>query len=432
MAAVGGRRIVDFCRYLPKFGWEPVVLTVKGGHNSAWDEAPLQKAPDTIIYRSPIYLPLLQKNTGKPRPKAKYAGVTVETQSEARPEPSSPLRKLRRFAASMVRIPDEINCWIPLGLATGLRAVRREKVSAIVSSSPPASAHILASLMSRISGCPHVVDFRDLWTLNHTYVYRGHPPSVKKLDAALERWVLNRAEGIITASPGFETQMRSHLGGSLADRLVTITNGFDYAEIDRDREIVTSDRTRLRILYTGSLYSDFNPVFFFECLAEWLKDSRIDPATIQVDFYGNSEYDYSDFLGKLGLGQVVVFHGFVPHADLLPIVEQADYLLLLLSFKRQHAPVIPAKLFEYLAAPARILALTPEGTTADLIAKYKAGEVLCEPDRPKMISILDRIYRQWCDTKAASRKYRYIREIDREYLAERLARELNRITESRL
>ena len=188
------------------------------------------------------------------------------------------------------------------------------------------------------------------------------------------------------------------------------------------------DRSRMRILYTGSLYSDFNPVFFLECLAEWIKGSGIDPATIQVDFYGNCEYDYTDFLTRLGLNQVAVFHGFVPHADLLPIVEQADYLLLLLSFKNQHAPVIPAKLFEYLASPARILALTPDGTTADLISKYQAGEILCEPDRQKMTAILDRSYRNWRNAGQTSRKYRYIKEIDREYLAERLAGELNRIT----
>jgi glycosyltransferase involved in cell wall biosynthesis len=405
-------------------------LTVKGGTNSAWDDAPLLKAPDTIVYRSPIYVPLLAKSTGKPKPKARYTGVTVENQA-ARSEPASPIRRLRRFAGSLIRIPDEINFWIPLGLVTGLRAIRRENVAAIVSSSPPASGHILASLISRLSGCPHVVDFRDLWTLNHTYVYRGFPPSIKKLDATLERWVLKRAERIVTASPGFEVQMRSHLGGSLADRLVTITNGFDYAEIDREREIVPADRTRMRILYTGSLYSDFNPVFFFECLAEWIKNSKIDPATIAVDFYGNSEYDYSEFLNKLGLGQAVVFHGFVPHAELLPKVEQADYLLLLLSFKNQHAPVIPAKLFEYLASPARIIALTPEGTTADLIAKYRAGEVLCQADRPKMIAMLDGIYNEWRETNGTPRRYRYIREIDREYLAERLAGELDRLTESR-
>jgi glycosyltransferase involved in cell wall biosynthesis len=428
MAAVGGRRIVDFCKYLPQFGWEPVVLTVKGGTNTSWDEAPLKKAPNTKIYRSPTYEPLLRQNARKPSPKAMYTGAVAENQSGARSEQFSPLRSLRRFVGSALRIPDEINFWVPLGLFTGLRAVRREKISAIISSSPPASAHILASLLSRIGGCPHIVDFRDLWTLNHTYMYRTDPPALKKLDAFLERWVLNRATRIVTASPGFEEQMRSHLEGTLADRLVTITNGFDYDEVDRDREFAPRDRSRMRILYTGSLYSDFNPVFFLECLAEWIQSSGIDPATIQVDFYGNCEYDYTDFLTRLGLNQVAVFHGFIPHADLLPIVEQADYLLLLLSFKNQHAPVIPAKLFEYLASPARIIALTPHGTTADLISKYQAGEILCEPDRQKMTALFNRLYRDWRNADHTPRRYRYIKEIDRKYLAESLAGELDRIT----
>ncbi|MEW5795001.1 MAG: glycosyltransferase family 4 protein [Candidatus Zixiibacteriota bacterium] len=432
MAAVGGRRIVDFCKYLPEYGWEPVVLTVKGGSNTAWDDTQLDKVAHVKVYRSPIYLPMLPKNGRRPGPKRQYTGAQAEIPSAAVPTQASAIRSMRRAVGSLLRIPDEINFWIPLGLAAGIRAVRKEKVAAVVSSSPPVSGHVLASLLARVRGCPHVVDFRDLWTLNHTYAYRQHTPTSKRVDAALERWVLRKAARIVTASPGFEDQLRLHLSGSLADRLVTITNGFDYDEIDLNREFVPRDSSRMRIVYTGSLYSDFNPVFFLECLAEWMKRSAIDPGTIQVDFYGNCEYDYSDFLAGLGLARTVTFHGFVSHTALPAIVEQADYQLLLLSFKPQHAPVIPAKLFEYLAAPARILALTPRGTTADLIARYEAGEVLSEPDREKMSGIFDRMYRDWRESARRPKKYRYIREIDRKFLAERFAGELDRVTASRL
>ena len=333
MAAVGGRRIVDFCKYLPRFGWETVVLTVKGGQNASWDETQLQKIPNTRIYRTPIFEPLMHRGGPSAATRKVYPGETDRARTSQPPERASILRRLKMGMKSLLRIPDEILFWVPMGVWTGLRAIREQDVSVIVSSSPPNSGHVLASLLARLSGRPHIADFRDLWTLNHTYQYRGYSPAMQKYDAIWERQVLKRAARIVTASSGFTRQMSTHLDGSLADRLVTITNGFDYEEVDLDQESPQTDRSKMRFLYTGSLYSDFSPVFFLECLAEWIKRDSIDPATVGVDFYGHCEYDYSDWLAGLGLQDVVIFHGFKPHAELLSTFEQADHVLLLLSFK---------------------------------------------------------------------------------------------------
>ena len=46
MAAVGGQRVISFCKYLPRYGWKPVVLTVKGGTNASWDEGLLKLVAD--------------------------------------------------------------------------------------------------------------------------------------------------------------------------------------------------------------------------------------------------------------------------------------------------------------------------------------------------------------------------------------------------
>ena len=43
----GVQRILKFCKYLPDFGWEPIVLTVKHGEFPSIDEKP-NKSP--IVY----------------------------------------------------------------------------------------------------------------------------------------------------------------------------------------------------------------------------------------------------------------------------------------------------------------------------------------------------------------------------------------------
>ena len=59
MAAVGGYRIIKFCKFLPQFGWQPVVLTVREGFNFAYDEQLLSQVDKSVrLYRSYNWEPL--------------------------------------------------------------------------------------------------------------------------------------------------------------------------------------------------------------------------------------------------------------------------------------------------------------------------------------------------------------------------------------
>jgi glycosyltransferase involved in cell wall biosynthesis len=280
-----------------------------------------------------------------------------------------------------------------------------------------------------LTGRPHIVDFRDLWTLNHTYHHNGFSEGIKKYDAALERYVLTRATGIVTASPGFTDQMRNHLDGSLKDKLMTITNGFDYEAVNHQyEEWLLPDEKVLRFVYAGSLYSDFNPVFLLEAFAAWIKERNIEKYTVKMDFYGNTEYDYTAWLAQLGLDNIVKFHGFKPRNYVLSQERIADVLLLILGFHQESRNVIPAKFFEYLASGCPILALVPDGVIAQQVGRYKAGYCLCYPDQDKLIDIFEELYQQWSNNRTKTRRFRYIEDIDRERLVNRVAELLNKVT----
>ena len=430
MAAVGGHRIVNFCKYLPDFKWIPVVLTVKNGFNFSWDETLLEKIPDTAVYRSIAIEPLARlerwekaKNE-KPSPGKRKNTVNINDV----PRRLSIFARLKRFVRYFLTVPDDAIFWIPLAIIKGLRVIRKEKISVIMSSSPPVSTHILASILSRLTGLPYIADFRDLWTLNHTYQDRGYPKYVKSYDKFWETFSLKRARRIITASPGFSQQMQEHTRDYHGSQIMTITNGFDYDEVDIEQEIFQSNGKTLEFLYTGSLYGDFNPTFFLECLSEWIKRNNIDRNTIRASFYGNHDFDYNHFAEDLGLGDVVFFHGFKARSELLPIYPRADYALLLLGFKEQTRNVIPAKLFDYLASGLKILALSPEGVCVDLVKKYNAGVYLNKPNTESMIGIFDQIYKEWLAEPNRVKKYRYIDEIDRKNLTGRLSELLDGVT----
>jgi len=419
MAAVGSQRVVNFCRFLPNHGWQPVVLTVKGGHNTSWDNSLLKKIPDTIVYRTNalepyFWLSSLRKSNTEAFSKNKTTAEQSEPVSKL-----SLLKRIKQFLLLFLRVPDEIIFWLPFAVLKGIQVVKEEQISVIISTSPPVTSHICASLIARFTKIPHIVDFRDLWTLNHTYDQRHYPPFFRKYDKWWENLVLNRASEIVTASPAFTKLLQKHLSGKIT--IKTITNGFDYTDVDLNRIFRSASGKKMNILYAGSIYSDFNPEFFLEALSEWIQDKQIDPHTVAVDFYGNCGFDYSEWLKQLKLDTLVSFHGFIPRDQLLKRMETADYLLLLLGFKDEYKSVIPAKLFDYLATGIRILAIAPNGITVELIKKYNAGSWQCSPDKTAMKSLIDRLYTCAINGTTEEKKYRYIKEIDRSYLAGELA-----------
>ncbi|MBK7142903.1 MAG: glycosyltransferase family 4 protein [bacterium] len=431
MAAVGGQRLVNFCKFLPEYGWEPVVLTVQGGTNSAWDESPLADIPNVKIYRTRTFEPLQQwearQRGNKPQAKSTTETPTISTAPAASGQ--SFLSSIKRTVRLALSVPDHAIFWVPLGFATGKRVIREEKIDAVFSSSPPVSAHLLASALAHSAKLPHIVDFRDLWTLNHAYPLRRYPEAFVRYDRFWERRVLSRAAHVTTASPGFSSQMESHLDGRLASRVTTITNGFDYREVDLTKDFTTpGSHDTMRFFYAGSLYGEFNPIFFLECLQSWMTQDQIDPTSVQVDFYGNSDRDYSILVERLGLTGRVTFHGFKSRKELLPLFPQADCLLLFLGFGEQYATVIPAKVFDYLAAGTEILALAPAGVSTGLIEKYNAGSALHTSDREKLIATLRQLYQKWKTNKDRKRMFRHIPEIDRRQLTGELAKLLDRMT----
>ncbi len=71
------QRILKFVKYLPEFGWEPVVLTVEDGDFPARDESLLEEIPPNIsVHRTKIFEPygLYRQLTGR----KKSAAIDVD------------------------------------------------------------------------------------------------------------------------------------------------------------------------------------------------------------------------------------------------------------------------------------------------------------------------------------------------------------------
>ncbi|RMH81620.1 MAG: group 1 glycosyl transferase, partial [Calditrichaeota bacterium] len=114
----GVQRVVRFVRYLPEFGWQPIVLTVKDGDYPARDESLQEKIPPQCrVYRSPIPEPyrLYRKFTGKALDEPLPKSILSEAAN------SSLKDRLARWIRVNLFIPDARVGWLLTGGKVGRR-----------------------------------------------------------------------------------------------------------------------------------------------------------------------------------------------------------------------------------------------------------------------------------------------------------------------
>ncbi len=394
MAAVGGFRVVKACKFLPLYDWQPVVLTVQGGFNYAYDEESLKQLDSSLpIYRSKYFSPI-QWWDSKTQPTENSSGATSAKQSSTQIQTDNSLSaKIKKYIKTIISIPDIHNFWIPFAVLKGLQAIKNEKVDIILSTSPPASVHIIGTILSYLTGKPFVMDYRDLWTQNESYHNRNLPWEYKKVDRFYEKRAIKRASAIVSATTGFSNALFDNNRYKKQEQFRAITNGVDADDFS-DIQFPTTKNEKFTILHLGSLYGNRNPNFFFEVLHEWVTQNKEVKDNIKVLFIGNTPGYEKSLIGTV-LEPIVQFEKHIPQKQILPKLWASDLLLLILGFDPGGKNVMPAKLYEYICTKRPILGFLPEGMAADAIKKYNRGLAVTSEDKDKTILFLNEQFQIW-------------------------------------
>ena len=69
-------------------------------------------------------------------------------------------------------VPDPYFAWVGPAVLKGREILKRERFDVVFSSSPRASAHLVAAVLSEHAGVPWLADYRDPWS---TYQFRQYP-----------------------------------------------------------------------------------------------------------------------------------------------------------------------------------------------------------------------------------------------------------------
>lgn len=361
LGGIGSVRAYKFARYLPEFGWDPVVITPQNG--SYYRDSTLEFDEGKTVRTASLEISRVAKRMiGSARGDTRPADV------------GRMMERVRRFAARWVYRPDAQVGWYPFALAAARRTLRRGECSLIFSSSFPITAHLVARRLHREFRIPWVAEFRDLWTDLSQYDSRRRC----RLDQATERSLLSASTAVVTVSNSYAQV----LSGRGARSVAVITNGFDPEDFTRG-----SESARPVATYMGTYYPDRQDLR--TTLGVLGELARSGPLTgLVVRFIGDFPESLRRTLIDAGLADSVQCTGFVPHREALRYLGDSTLLLLAgpvsISFPGSilHGN-IAGKVFEYLASRRPILYAGDGGADIEALIREVPGVACVRPGDSK-------------------------------------------------
>ena len=375
---VSARRAAKLCKYLPRAGWHPIVLTKDWTRDVAPEDTraytvvqhpeALEVIPDVRIVRAPYRshdnaLRRLHRRLGGVYEHSsrdlsainngaqQADGATGNGTGNGRLPGMLARRALSLFSPVFGDFPDAFRGWIAPAVRAGVEVVGQEGIDAICSVCPPATAHVVASEIARRTGLPWVAQFDDLYSF---HLERQRRAVWRPFANYKHRRWMGRATlaGAITPAMLRYVQSTYALDGDV------VVVGFDP---DDQPPAPPPSRDRFRLAYTGSVYpGDQRPDILFEAIDRLCASTASPP--VEVVFAGTGcDNELQAMLTAFpNAERACVFIDRLSPSETLRLQGQADALLLLncTNPSRDEGTLsYPAKAFEYLNARRPILAL---------------------------------------------------------------------------
>ncbi|MFC1927483.1 glycosyltransferase [Chloroflexota bacterium] len=385
---VASLRPLGLARYLPEFGWQAVILTaaLPGKPDPQFEVVETQRRDSTVLR--------LGKRLFKLDTEQNLMAQTAQLKKKLRIRSErSPLDLLLAAVGEVTAYPDAQKGWRAYAIEAGENILRQQSIKAMISTSPPATSHIIAKGLKDKFKIPWVADFRDLWTQNYYYPYS---PLRRMRERRLELKTLSAADVLVAVSQPAAGDLRNL---HKEKPVHSIPNGFDPAEVDTTPPSLTDKFT---ITYTGNLYpGKQSPEPLFAALRDLITEGSLAPADTEVRFYGARAGWIDKQAEHYGLTHIVKQFGIVPREIALNKQRESQLLLLLKWNDTQQRGVYTAKIFEYLAARRPVLAVGGFSDVVDqLLGETKAG--VSGQTGEEIKAALLRLYQEYKSTGAVA------------------------------
>ena len=356
----GAVRIGKFAKYLPEFGWEPIVLT----SDSPRDLPPTLpvEVDDANIVRTPYFA--LSNSVSRILVDNKDASPAAQTG-----QPSKTGLNWRNIVLNTMRLMSPIYTlpvidkllfepmgWYRYAVRTGSELVGKNKIDVIFSTYGPSVPHLVASRLHKQTRMPWVAEFRDPWSLN-AYTRKTQP--FQFLEEQWEKKTMKNCDLLVSVSKLWAEKLEAFH----SKKTMVIANGFDEEDYREDMPLTS----KFTITYTGGIYpGKRDPTRLFQAIAELRREGKMSPDDLEVRFLGsNVAKTLSPLVQEYRLPEFVKMYGFVSFKESIKRQMESTVLLLLSWDDPRDQGTLTAKIFEYMGARRPTLALAFKGGEID-------------------------------------------------------------------
>jgi glycosyltransferase involved in cell wall biosynthesis len=278
---------------------------------------------------------------------------------------------------------------MPNAVKEGSRLLSRIPHDAIVATGPPFSSFLVGAKLAQKHRIPLVLDYRDEWEISNSYwENKSLDPFSRRIQSGMQARVVRAAQALVASTKSSAVALEricrdAHSGAHIS----WIYNGFDPEDFslptfpacennspvcsERHQQIDSLRQSCYRIVYVGMLWNLTSVAPFVAAVQDLCRRHPQLAERLELCFIGRRTGPQDALLQNLRhLPVRLVVHPYLEHKEAVGWLRSADALLLLLSDLPNLERVVPAKIFEYMAANRPILAVAPRGEAWDLLGDY--------------------------------------------------------------
>lgn len=364
VGGAGVQRVLKLVKYLPAHDVTPAVLTVKNPSVPLADHSLEAEVPEGVH--------VLRTTTLEPGYRAKQIAWKAAASEHVRL--SARIRKRVVALGRSLLVPDAQVLWLPSAGSALIGRLLARTDDVVVVSGPPFSQFLLAFLARLRPETAMVLDYRDEWSTTRTIYEMG---GAARAGAALERAVLRRAHGVVTATEAFRDELLRRFDFLDPSQVTTIPNGYDPDDFPAAPQRLPLDRFVLT--YVGTVFRLTSARPLLEAVRRLHAAAPELARLLEVRFIGRIvETEAAAFEGMEALG--VHRLGYLEHRRALKALAASHAVLCMLDDAPGAERIYPGKLFELLYLGRPCLTIAPEGVLAAFAREHALGAVVSPAD----------------------------------------------------